>query len=247
MTRYREITYDAPLEPPLSNQAWVADADPSQDSGWRLIVFPGTPARKYLFERFLRLAPNDLEVVLIARPGYGRGHTQAYLSFDDQVAAATPFMADNRKIVTMGVSYGGELALKAALDFPDKVKGAVTVAALIEEPRDWVRPFVQLGGQPVVRDLLPKTLHFARAEVAGRREQIGPLFARLKDMTQPVTILHGNADHLVSRRDAHTLKGYFAPGADVEFRHIPGGTHFLELQFPKQVYVAVKGVIARAH
>jgi len=242
MAAYRSISYDAPLETPLKNQAWIVE----RDAPWRLVMFPGTPARKYLFERMLRTAPSDIEVVLLARPGYAKGHAQAYLSFDDQVAAAAPFLDGAKKVVTLGVSYGGELALKALLDRPATVKGAVTVAALITEPRPWVQPFVDLGGAPVVRSLLPRTLHYARAEVAGRRAQVGPLFARLKEVTAPVTILHGEADHLVSMNDALTLKGYFADGADIELRKIRGGTHFLELQAPKDLYAAVRSVIVRA-
>lgn len=242
MTPYRSVTYTAPLTPPIKNQAWIAE----RKSGWRVVIFPGTPARKYLFERMLRTAPDDLEVVVLARPGYGRGHDRPYLEFEDQVAAARPFLDDGKKVVAMGVSYGGELALKALIDHPDKVKGAVTVAALVTEPRSWVQPFVDLGGAPVVRSLVPRTLHYARQEVAGRRAQIGSLFERLKEVKAPVTILHGDADHLVSRKDAATLKGYFAPGADVEFREVRGGTHFLEMQYPQRLFDAIKGVIARA-
>ena len=239
---YREISYNAPLSTPIKNQAWMAE----RDAPWRLVMFPGTPARKYLFERMLRTAPADIEVVLLARPGYAKGHAQAYLSFDDQVAAAAPFLDGAKKVVALGVSYGGELALKALLDHPATVKGAVTVAALVTEPRPWVQPFVDLGGAPIVRSLVPRTLHYARAEVAGRRAQIGPLFARLKEVTAPVTILHGDADHLVSMNDAKTLRSYFAESADVELRKIRGGTHFLEMQAPKDLYAAVRSVIARA-
>ena len=239
---YRSITYDAPLTTPIKNQAWIAE----REGDWRLIMFPGTPSRKYLFERMLRTAPADLEVVLLARPGYASWHTQAYPDFNDQVAAARPFLEDGKKIVALGVSYGGELALKALVDHPDQVKGAVTIAALITEPRSWVQPFVDLGGAPVVRSMLPRTLHYARQEVAGRRSQIRPLLSSLKEVTAPVTIIHGNVDHLVSRRDAEALKSHFGPGADVEYRHVTGGTHFLELQFPRLLFDAVKGVIARA-
>lgn len=242
MPLYRELIYDAPLATPLKNQAWIAE----RPGDWRLLMFPGTPARKYLFERMLRTAPADLETVLIARPGFGRGHRKAYPEFEDQIAAARPFLDGGKKTVALGVSYGGALALKALVDHPDRVQGAVTVAALVTEPRGWVQPFVDLGGAPVVRSLVPRTLHYARAEVADRRAQVGPLFARLKEVTAPVTIIHGDADHLVSRRDADTLKSYFAAGANVEFRQVAGGTHFLELQFPQLLFDAVKGVIARA-
>ncbi|MEK7265217.1 MAG: alpha/beta hydrolase [Pseudomonadota bacterium] len=242
MTPYRSLTYTAPLTPPLKNQAWIAE----RDSDWRVVIFPGTPARKYLFERMLRTAPDDLEVVVLARPGYGEGHDRPYLKFEDQLAAALPFFDGGKKVIAMGVSYGGELALKALVDHPDKVKGAVTVAALITESRSWVHPFIALGGAPIVRSLVPRTLHYARAEIAGRRSQIGPLFAQLKEVTAPVTILHGDFDHLVGMNDALLLKTYFGPGADVEFRHVRGGTHFLEMQFPALVFDAIKGVISRA-
>ena len=70
---YREISYNAPLSTPIKNQAWMAE----RDAPWRLVMFPGTPARKYLFERMLRTAPADIEVVLLARPRYAKGHAQA--------------------------------------------------------------------------------------------------------------------------------------------------------------------------
>lgn len=242
MPPYRPITYDAPLSPPIRNQAWIAE----RDCDWRVVMFPGTPARKYLFERMLRTAPDDLEVVLLARPGYARGHNRAYLDFNDQVAASRPFLDGGKKVVTLGVSYGGELALKALVDHPEQVKGAVTVAALINEPRGWVHPFIALGATPAVNALMPRTLRYSLEEVKGRRDQVGPLFERLREVTAPVTILHGDADHLVGMNDARTLEGHFGPDADVEFRHVRGGTHFLELQFPQLVFDAVKGVIARA-
>ncbi len=239
---YREITFTAPLRTPLETQAWVAPSDAPS----RLIVFPGTPCRKYLFDRFMPLAPAGLEVVLLMRPGYGRGHDKPYTDFEDQVAAARPFLEDGKQVVTLGVSYGGELALKTALDFPEKVLGAVTVAALVTEPRGYVQPFADLGGAPLIRNVLPKGLHHARAELEGRRPQIGPLFARLKHYEKPVTILHGDLDHLVAFKDAQELRSHFGPRADVALERVKGGTHFLEMQAPMRLYDAVASVMKRA-
>ena len=240
--RIREITYRVPAKEPCETQAWIA----AGEGEWRVVVFPGAPSRKYLFDRFLPAAPEGLEVVVLMRPGYGRGATRPYTDFDDQVAAAAPFLADGRKVVMLGVSYGGELALKTAMERTDKVVGAVAVAMLVTEPRSYVQPFADLGGAFGVRHVLPRHLHVARADLAGSRPQIGPLLAQLKRYRRPVRILHGDADHLVPLSDAHVLRNHFAPDADVAVEVVRGGSHFLELQAPERLYRAVADVMKAA-
>lgn len=237
--RIREITYRVPAKEPCETQAWVA----AGEGDWRVVVFPGAPSRKYLFDRFLPAAPEGLEVVVVMRPGYGRGARRPYTDFGDQVAAAAPFLEDGKKVVMLGVSYGGELALKAAMERADTVLGAVVVAMLVTEPRAYVQPFADLGGAFGVRHVLPRHLHVARAELAARRSQIGPLFAALKRYRRPVRILHGDADHLVPLSDAHVLRNHFAPDADVAVEVVKGGSHFLELQAPMRLYRAVADVM----
>ena len=220
------------------------DAYLAPDPGdWRVIVFPGTPCNKLLFTRFLRVAPRGIEVLVLSRPGFARGHEDAVTSFDEQIKAAIPFLGD-KKVVTMGISYGGELALKAALDFPDKVQGVVTVAALIDEPHDYALTLEQLGGEPAIADYVPNRFQKVRAEIAGRRDQIGPLLDRLKDLHVPIEVLHGDFDAIVPRSNAETLMSRLGPNASFEL--IPGGTHYLELQYPRRLHAAVERVIERA-
>lgn len=239
MTRaFQEIAYTAPLAEPLKSDAWLASAP----GDWRVVVFHGTPGNKLLFTRFLRTAPSDLEIVIFSRPGFGRGHKTAVTDFDEQVAAAKPFF-EGKKVIALGVSYGGELALKAALDHPGAVKGVVTVAALIDEPHDYALRLEQLGGAPGVVDFVPNRWQRVREEIAGRRAQIGPLMERLKDLATPVEILHGDFDALVPRSDAEKLMATL-PNAALDI--IPGGTHYLELQYPRRLHAAIERAIRRA-
>lgn len=245
MTRaYREITYVAPLSEPLELDAYHAPAA----GEWRIFAFPGTPCNRYLYHRFLRTAPPDLDVVVVTRPGFGRGHRSAVTDFDEQMAAIKPFLPGgpfgDKKIVTMGISYGGELALKAALDFPEAVKGAVTVAALIDEPHDYAINLEKLGGEPVVAPFVPDRWRRVRAEVAGRRAQIGPLMERLYSGAPPVEVLHGDFDAIVPKSNAEKLMEALGPAGRLEL--IPGGTHYLELQYPRRLHAAIQRVIARA-
>ncbi len=247
--RVQRIDYKAPI---LGGYEMSAQVAPAPDAPWRVIAIPGTPSRPHMWSRFVRLAPDDLDVAAVNRAGYGgpmygEGRRPPVLSFDDQIAAIAPLIeADERPAVVVGVSYGGALALKAALDHPDRIRGVVTVAALVTEPLSWIEKILPIAELPPVRAALPGYLHNARAEVDGRRAQVGAVFDRLKDFDRPATIMHGNVDLLVGQSDAEVLRKYFAPDADVVYQPVSGGTHYLELLNPRTVYGAIKGVIARA-
>lgn len=240
MTReYREINFTAPLSTPIETDGYLAP----DEGEWRVVVFPGTPCNKLLYTRFLRTAPRGIEVVVITRPGFGKGHEEAVLPFEEQVKAIKPFLGD-KKVVTMGISYGGELALKAALEFPREVHGVVTVAALIDEPHDYALSLEKLGGGSGIEPYVPNRWHKVRAEIAGRRDQIGPLLDQLGTLAAPVEVLHGDFDAMVPKSNADKLMRFLGPNADCEI--IPGGTHFLELQYPRRLHAAVDRVIARS-
>ena len=242
----REITYTVPLQPPLETDAFIAPAK----GDWRLFVFPGTPCNKLLYTRFLKTAPRGMEVVVVSRPGFGKGHKDAFTDFNDQIAAIKPFLPGgawgDKKIITMGVSYGGELALKAALEFPNDVYGVVTVSALIDEPYDYALQLEKFGGAPGVAELTPNRWRKVRAEVAGRRAQIGPLLRDLATLKAPVEVLHGDFDAMVSKSNADTLMRALEPAGNAALEIFPGGTHYLELQYPRRIYRAIQRVIARS-
>ena len=250
MSRVRRITYQASILG--GDYEMTADHAPAPGARWRIIAVPGTPSQPHMFSRFLRLAPQDLDVMAINRAGYGGpfygpGRRAPVPSFEDQISALAPMIeADERPVIILGVSYGGALSLKAAIDFPDQIRGAMTVAALVTEPRAWVRAILPAGDWPLIRTVLPGYLGNARAEIAGRRSQIADVFGQLKNFDRPVTIMHGNVDWLVAQKDASVLRGYFADDADVYHCHINGGTHYLELLNARTVYAQLRGLIARA-
>ena len=242
---FREIAYTAPLSAPLESDAFHRPGE----GDWRVIVFPGSPCNKLLFTRLLRTAPAGLDMVVLSRPGFGRGHSGVYTDFEEQVAAAKPFLPGgefgDKKIITLGVSYGGELALKAALDHPEAVKGVVTVAALIDEPHDYALQLEKIGSVNGIEPYVPNRWMKVRKEITARRAQIGPLLEQVSKIEAPVEVVHGDFDALVPKSNAEKLMRVL-PKKQSALEIIPGGTHYLELQYPRRLHRAVQRVIERA-
>jgi len=253
--RYHPFSYTAPIlegDYPMGGLIAPQLAPPENGPAWRVVVIPGTPSRDYIYYRLLARAPDDMEVVMVRRAGYGgrsygKGVTNAVLSFDDQVKSIEPVLklGDKKPTIIMGVSYGGALALKSALEYPDLIHGVFTVAMLVDRPRGYVESAVRLAHLPGIYHALPQHLKNAAREVMGRKSQIGSLFERLPNLTQPVTILHGNRDQLVSLSSAHRLGDYFGDKKDVEVREFHNGTHYMECERPNMIYSEIEQLKAR--
>ncbi|MEP3889098.1 MAG: alpha/beta hydrolase [Hellea sp.] len=223
----------------LDTNAFISKQDQAK---WRLICLPGTPSQPYLFTRLLRMASEDLEVVVINRLGFHKSHSSPILNFNDQVRVVEPFLNDKRNIV-LGISYGGALALTAGLNYPDSVEGIITGAALMTEPHNYARAIVGSEVFKKFEGVTPKKIRHMKAEIVGRRQQIGPLLERLRELRVPVEVLHGTLDTLVPKSDAQVLMNAIGDGA--RYHEIKGGTHYLELQMPKCILQALDQLISK--
>ncbi|MEP1229200.1 MAG: alpha/beta hydrolase [Litorimonas sp.] len=235
---YNHITFSIP------NMNFEGDAIISRQkhAKWRLICIPGAPSQTFLFKRLLQLTPNSLETVVVNRLGYGKPHDTPVLNFNEQVKIVEPFLSDKRTLL-LGMSYGGAISLKAALNYPDDIEGVVTGAALISEPRNYAKAIVDFDKFDFLKPITPRRLQHMRAEIKGRRVQIGPLLEELKNLNIPIEVLHGTLDTLVAKEDAQTLVN--AIGENAHYEEIVGGTHYLEMQMPQIILRAADRVIKR--
>lgn len=120
------------------NQADVHVISTGQ-SGTPILMIHGASANANEFT--YTLAPrlsNDHRVLMADRPGHGysgRPREAETLGMQAaQMAGALDTLAANEKAVIVGHSYGGAVALRLALDHPDKVKGLVLLAPV---SHDW--------------------------------------------------------------------------------------------------------------
>lgn len=223
----------------LETNAYISK---QENAPWRLICIPGTPSQTYLFSRLLRMASDELEIIVINRLGFYKSHMAPVLNFNRQVKVVEPFLGGKRNII-LGISYGGALALTAALNYSEEIEGVIAGAALISEPHDYAKAIIGSDIFKKFESITPKKVQHMKAEIIGRREQIGPLLEKLSALKAPVEVLHGTLDTLVPKSDAQILMK--ALGDKAQYREIKGGTHYMELQMPKRVLKTVNDLIAR--
>lgn len=117
---------------------------------WTLSVFPELSA--------------SLHVIAVDRPGFGYSDPLPLndLSLTDQVAILRDALLrlGHRRYILAGHSYGGSLAMRWALDFPDEVAGMLVLSAPVNDwGGDGIGLHYRIGGRPVVGSLLAQTAH----------------------------------------------------------------------------------------
>lgn len=149
-------------------------------------------AREYTFTLAPRLE-NDFRVLMPDRPGHGysgrpEGSEQLGVQAS-QMAGALEALAPGEKAVVVGHSYGGAVALRLALDYPELVKGLVLLAPVTH---DWGGGgeawYNKVAGPPVV----------------------GPIFSQLVPLVGPSQVKSG-IDGVFDPRDVPD--GYFEKAA----------------------------------
>lgn len=191
--------------------------------GWRIVVVSGTPSWPEYWAPTIAALPEDVEMVVVARPGFADSEPEAAVpDLQRQADAMAPVLdADGRPVLLVGQSFGAPIAALMAAQHQDKVKGLVLVSSYFGIRGRTARRLVLAGG--VLRPLLPRDLRNSIAEVRGQEPQLPLSWAALESLSIPIAFVHGDADTFVP---AESAQG-FAETYGAEYIPIPGGDHFL--------------------
>lgn len=186
-------------------------------------------------------------------------------SYTDQLEARPErVLAWEEEVLLVGWSMGGSSALRLLLQFPDKIKGLVLIAAtpcMMKAP-DWdglsprrleaLRVGIKLthgAGFFGTPEGLPNpyaldedaNLERGLAYLAETdlREALTAAFSR-RPFTRPVALFQSRADGIVRPNNATFLKGIF-PQASLTW--VEGAEHALPVHIPRAIDDAVAGII----
>ena len=149
----------------------------------------------------------------------------------EDIEAALAFLAregaslgiDGSRVVLLGRSAGGHLALTAAYTFPDRVLGVIAYYAPTDLPWSWETSTdtTYIDGRALIEALMGVT----PAEAPDLYRSMSPIHLAGAD-SPPTLLLHGARDRLVSPQQgprlAARLEELGVPHVHIE---IPGATH----------------------
>ncbi len=121
----------------LAYSLWT---DPTAPSG-RVVLVHGAPARATSWDTLIesmetRSAFPAREVIAVDRPGYGNSAMPEDVSLAGQARAMRPLLDHDEPVVLVGHSYGGPIALRAAIEYPHRIKAIVLLAGATDAYMD---------------------------------------------------------------------------------------------------------------
>ena len=173
------------------------------------------------------------QVVAVDRPGYGfSGFGIAERSVEKQAAAFMPILEkhmppNRRKVILVGHSFGGPVIARMAMDYPQLIDGLVIIAGSIApelEPRKWYQKPLDWF---FFRWMLPPAARVCNQEILPLPEELEKMLVLWKNITCPVTMVHGANDKLVSVKNVDFAKKMLINSSQIRTDILKDQNHFI--------------------
>jgi pimeloyl-ACP methyl ester carboxylesterase len=150
--------------------------------------------------------------------------------------------------ILVGHSYGGPVALLAALKFPDRVAGVLLIGGSVDPGQERIYKIQRIADWPLVSWLLPRPLRQCNRELLTLRGDLLRMQPRLASLSVPVVMLHGDRDRQVPVANVAWLRGQLAAAGKASLFGalvFPDYNHFIPWEHPEAVEAALRKLTDR--
>ena len=173
----------------------------------KLILFiHGSPGSSNAFSEYLKDMQLQQEAILISIDRFGYGGSMrglAELSVGNQARYIKPILDKyNLPTLLVGHSYGGPVALRMAMDYPEQVTSILLLAPSIDPELEKVEWYQRLGNFKIIRFFLPSFIDVSNQEILPLRFELEKMEHLWKNLKTPMTIIQGDNDSLVPPHNA---------------------------------------------
>lgn len=196
-----------------------------------LVFVHGTPGGGHNFLEFHKdsLLVEKYNILSYDRPGFGYKDKYPSLTSLKEQAKVLHQVLDSLGLsnaVLYAHSFGGAIAIQAAIDYPEQIDKLVLVAVAVDPENEKYFWFGKLGKWKATKWMLPKVLRVSGNEKYTHEDELRKLKPQLDKVTQKVWIVHGDADGMVPFENVAFLQKELK-NAEIETTVVKDGNHFL--------------------
>jgi len=215
------------------------------DSLPTVIFFHGSPGS---WTAFIDIMKDDTllskaQIVSVDRPGFGHSDFgEGIASLAKQAKVLKPILAkfDKTPNILVGHSLGGPLIARLAMDYPEFCEALVMVAPSIDpslEPNeDWFRYPLQT---PFLSWIMPTSFRVSNEEIYVLKDELNKMIPLWSTIQQPITIIQGTDDILVSPANADFGEEMLTNAQSVDIIRVKGVDHFIPWDHPELIKTAL--------
>ena len=211
---------------------------------WKIVVITGAPSWAEYWAETLAELPQDREMIVVDRPGYGASeplHPVTDIRVQAQALSPVLDAARGQKVLLVGQSYGAAIASLMAEANPGKVAGLVLLSGFFGEPGPTAKWLIDLGGKAL--KMIPRDLRHAVIEASGQRAQLVHAKRALSRLNMPIHMIHGDKDDFAPIEIAEQLARETVTRRPIRFVRADGANHFLNDGPPEELISALEACL----
>ena len=210
----------------------------------------GAPGGLDAFKEFMvdSALAGKVHLVSVDRPGYGySGYGDTEKSIAQQAAMIKPILEQNKSghpAILVGHSYGGPVVSKIAMDYPKLVYALILAAPAIDPDNEKIFWVSYPSNWLAIRWMLPTALRVANDEKLSHVEQLTQIKPGWKNLTLPITYIHGKKDMIVPFANTDYAKKMMT-GTKPEIVIDEKMNHFVPWSHPQYIRQAILKYLAQ--
>jgi pimeloyl-ACP methyl ester carboxylesterase len=205
-----------------------------RDSLPLILFIHGAPSSSSFWKSMLRDSNllSKAKLMAVDRPGYGySGYGRPETSIKKQAALIAKILREKRaehpSIILHGSSYGGTVAARLAMDYPELVDGVLLQSASVMPGREKTYLFSHITEHWLLDWMLPGSIHVANIEKLSHRAQLDSMSGLWDRIKSAAIILHGAEDGLIYPENARFAANRLVNASFLEIKMLEGRKHDL--------------------
>jgi pimeloyl-ACP methyl ester carboxylesterase len=211
---------------------------------WKIVVITGAPSWAEYWAETLAELPQDREMIVVNRPGYGGSeplHPVTDIRVQAEALAPLLTAARGQRILLVGQSYGAAIASIMADENPGKVAGLVLLSGFFGETGPTAKWLIDVGAKAL--KVIPRDLRNAVIEASSQRPQLRHAKRALARLNIPIHMIHGDKDDFAPLEVAERLANETVTRRPIRLVRTEGANHFLNDGPAEELIAALEACI----